>query len=211
MPNDLAQNTSASVDVFELDPEVPRIVKDYFSLDPKILTTIGDARHILRASDRSYDVIFGDSFNSYLSVPWHLLTKEFNQEISHHLAKGGIYAVNIIATKTGEGSALYESVDKTLRETFPFVEAYAFGEKVGDVQNIVFLSSQAPLDRWIALGRDTRILSATPEVFEKRRVLTPPEKGMVLTDDHAPTDTMLLPIARRTLPASIQLYYGMTN
>jgi len=211
MPNDLARNTPASVDVYEIDPEVPLIVEKYFTLDPKITTTIGDARTLLRKDKGTYDIIVGDSFNSYLSVPWHLLTKEFNRDITQRLAPEGIYAVNVISPIVGEGSALYRSVDRTLRQTFSFVEAYRFGEDSKDIQNIVFLASQTPLDRWLALGKETAVLSGKAEVFENRRIHVAPTSGIVLTDDHAPTDTMLLPIAKRALPSSIGLYHAMTH
>ena len=119
MPNDLAQ-TPGSVNVYELDPELPAIVEEYFSIDPKIETQIGDARTLLRCSDKVYDIIIGDSFNSYLSVPWHLLTKQWNDEVATHLQKDGVYAVNIITTIDGEGNDMYQSVDTNIRAKFPF-------------------------------------------------------------------------------------------
>jgi hypothetical protein len=210
MPNALAQ-TPGAVDVYELDPDVPPIVEEYFSIDPKIVTHIGDARHLLRKTDETYDIIMGDSFNSYLAVPWHLLTREFNKEVATHLAENGIYAVNIIATIDGEGHDLYESVDATLRATFPFVEVYVFGDDPSQIQNIIFLASQSPLDRWVDFGKKTTVLPGGKETFEPRRIVRHSIAGEMLTDDHAPTDTMLLPVAKRGLPFSIQLYYGMTN
>jgi len=210
MPNDLAQ-TPASVSVYELDPALPPIVEEYFSLNPKIMTTIGDARTLLRRENQTYDIIVGDSFNSYLSVPWHLLTREWNEEVAQHLRANGVYAVNIISTLEGEGSELYLSVDATLRETFPFVEAYAFGDNPEHIQNVFFLASRTSLEPWISLGKSLSILAGHTEKFEDRRVQAPPTPSAILTDDHAPTDTMLLPIAERALPASIRLYYGMTR
>jgi spermidine synthase len=211
MPNALASDTRAMVDVFEIDPEIPPIVERFFSIHPKISTTIGDARVLLHRSQRSYDIIIGDSFNSYLSVPWHLLTREWNDVVSTHLAEGGVYAVNIISARSGPRSALYASVARTLEESFPFVEAYAFGNKEEDVQNIVFLASKKDLSTWNERARATQVLPGTSQTFDHYRLSSLPTDGLLLTDDHAPTDTQLIPVAEKSLPYSVGLYWTLVD
>ena len=151
-PNELARLSSSSVEVLEVDPEVPRIAEQFFPIDPKIETTVNDARIFLTRSPQHYNLIVGDAFSSYISVPWHLLTKEFDILVSTHLNPNGIYAINIISGVSGEKSALYASVYATLKNVFPHVEAYAFGSDKAEAQNIVLVASQSSLDPLITKG-----------------------------------------------------------
>ena len=104
---------------------------------------------------------------------------------------------------------LYASVARTIRESFPFVEAYAFGEKKADTQNIVLLASHSDLSVWKQRGSVTRVLPGTPQTFEQYRVLELPAGGILLTDDHAPTDTQLTAVAEDSLPSSVGLYWSL--
>ncbi len=206
VPNDLARYSSSSVLVIEIDPEVPGIAQRYFPVDRNVHTQIGDARIFFRRSKDSYDFIFGDAFSSSVSVPWHLLTKEFDTSIAEHLSSHGVYVVNIISAVKGDKNDLYRAVDETLRSVFPYVESYAFGTDLTGPQNIVFASSYSPLDPLVEKGSTTEVVLGARETFEHMRVTEKHEKGIILTDDYAPTEMLLAPVTRLTLSSSIALH-----
>jgi hypothetical protein len=93
------------IDVAELDPAVLLAVQQEMGLDPDGLisksTRLGDARNFVqdqvRRSDKpQYDFIYGDAFNDF-SVPWHLTTREFTDDVRKLLDPArGVYLVNII-------------------------------------------------------------------------------------------------------------------
>jgi spermidine synthase len=211
MPSDLARTPGTSVTVYELDPEVPSIAKQYFSPDPRINTLIGDARVLLRRDAHQYDLIVGDSFQSFLSIPWHLLTKEFHDEIAEHLTPKGVYAVNIVSAVEGDKSILFRSVVRTLQETFPYLTAYHFGGDAKTQQNIMILASRQSLDEWIELGKDTQILPGKSLVEAYRIKNMPSQDGVMLTDSYAPTDTLLSSMIGGTLRQSILMYQQFTR
>ena len=72
------------VSVVELDPEMISVGNAFFDLEKyNIKTIVGDAKVVINKNEEKYDVIFGDAYNSFISVPWYLLTKE---ELMENLA-----------------------------------------------------------------------------------------------------------------------------
>ncbi len=208
-PNELARLSSSSVEVLEVDPEVPHIAQQFFPIDPKIQTSVNDARIFLTHSDQHYDLIVGDAFSSYISVPWHLLTKEFDVSVSQHLNQNGVYAINIISGVKGEKSALYAAVYSTLKQVFPYVEVYAFGGGEPEAQNIVLIASRSSLNDLVAKGKIINIVAGKSGVFENIRLRNTPQQGMILTDDYAPTEKLLSPITEAILSRSILLHQSV--
>jgi len=103
---------SSVVEVAEIDPAVTEAVRKELGLPPsdqtRIVNIVGDARNVLDDRLRKnslakstggapvlYDFAFGDAFNDF-SIPWHLVTAEFNRKIQSALKAHGIYLVNII-------------------------------------------------------------------------------------------------------------------
>ncbi len=87
------------VRIYEIDPEVERYSRQYFTyFDKSAATTeviIGDGRLSLeREENQDYDVLILDAFSSD-SIPLHLLTREAFDTYQRHLAPGGILAANM--------------------------------------------------------------------------------------------------------------------
>ena len=109
----------ARIDVVEIDPEVTRVVYEYLGL-PRSTTIRSfneDGRwFVMNSKDKGrYDFIFGDAFND-LSIPYHLTTKEFNQQMKELLKPDGFLIANLIDSVT-EGLFL-PSYIRTLEEVF---------------------------------------------------------------------------------------------
>jgi predicted membrane channel-forming protein YqfA (hemolysin III family) len=87
------------VRIYEIDPEVERYSREYFTyFDRTPATTevvIGDGRLSLeREEDQAFDLLILDAFSSD-SIPMHLLTKEAFDTYLRHLAPDGILAANM--------------------------------------------------------------------------------------------------------------------
>ena len=142
----LATRPNVEVDVIEIDPGVTAVAREFFELtdDPRLRIFHEDARRFLRRTrndPQKYDFLFGDAFNSYYGIPFHLLTKECLEEISSRLNDDGLYMVNIIASAEGPKHKLFQAFHRTLSEVFPRVDVFAIESPTrGDcVQNLVFV------------------------------------------------------------------------
>jgi spermidine synthase len=153
---------------------------------------VGDARRGVQARpDDSTDLVVGDAFGSR-SVPWHLTTREFLEEVDDVLEPGGVYALNMI---DGREQQFARAEAATLADVFTYVAVLArpdtlAGEHSG---NFVMVASQDPLP----LDGVQASLAARGDVDFAARTgvaLTDWVDGAdVLTDDFAPVDRLISP------------------
>jgi tetratricopeptide (TPR) repeat protein len=200
-------------DVAEIDPRVTEAAIQAFGLDRNttINTITMDARNyvdeLLEKQRKGeeiprYDFIYGDAFSDY-SVPFQLVTKEFNDKIAKILKDDGVYMVNLIDTYAS--SQFLGAVVNTFKETFDYV--YVITE---------FTASPLP--------RDTFVVAAAKFPFDPQTIFSSYDKNLklwylndseleylkkksravVLTDDYAPAENMLAPVVRRS--ANAELY-----
>lgn len=188
------------VNVVELDPKLERVAKDYFELNKyDIQTTIGDARITLEKDKKTYDLIVGDAYNSFISVPWYLLTKEWNEKVKSRLTPGGIYTIYFIGYLSGENNAFTKSAMRTFQETFPNFYIFSFSPSETGLGNIalVGINSSRTLDELellekLAGGRNSFLadrLVPTRNWPDNSRVL-------VLTDNFAPVEKLMAPVVK---------------
>lgn len=196
---------NSSVSVIEMDPELKKIGEDYFDLKKyEINTIIGDAKIIIDKDPQKYDLIFGDAYNSFISVPWYLLTKEWNSEIRDKLNDGGIYAINFVGSLTGKKSEITKSVINTFKLSYPNFYIFAFGTSPEKTQNIVLIgiNGELPLnedDLLEKLKREKNFL------FEK---IIPTEyftntTSTIITNNFAPIEKLMTPIMSDYLPQNL--------
>ena len=178
---------NAHMDVVEIDPVMTELAKKYFRLkdDDRLTTYHEDARRFLNRSDKKYDVIYGDAFNSFSSVPFQLTTKEAIQLEYDALNDGGVVLANLI-------SSIDDTSGKFLRAQFAmyrsvFTQVYLFPvtypEDGAYVQNILLVA--------IKSDKPPLFESEDPELNEylKHRWLKEVKNDLpILTDDYAPVD-----------------------
>ena len=145
----------------------------------------------------AYDIVVGDAFND-VSVPYHLTTREFNEEVRKLLTPDGLYAMNIVdAPKQGR---FLHAVVNTLRETWPHV--YVINEngllEFNQRATTVVVASNRELDEPFIRLRSAQLRPTAPVT----RIVAPDEverwlasaERVVLTDDYAPVDNYLAPL-----------------
>jgi spermidine synthase/MFS family permease len=111
-----------NVEVVEIDPGVTEIAHRKLGLrrDTKIRTINMDGRQYVaeKAPKGHYQLVVQDAVND-LSVPYHLLTKEYNEAVKSLLTPDGAYLLTLI-DPLGTGK-LWRAAAHTMRETFPNV------------------------------------------------------------------------------------------
>jgi len=195
-PIDFLKRFPASeMTVVEIDPKVTEVAKNYFKLkaDPRLKIIHEDARIFLNNNQETFDVIYGDAFASFFSVPFQLTSKEAIGKIYNSLTKDGIFVLNLISSIEGEKSIFFQAEYKTLKEYFGQIyifPTYYFDQNSAEKhQNLILIAT-----------KDKNRLSKT-ELLEKAnssqkdlvknlwdQEIIIDENTKVLTDDFAPVD-----------------------
>jgi len=195
------------VDVAEIDPAVTEAAMQAFGLkrDTTINTFTMDARNyvdeLLKKIQKAekiprYDFIYEDAVNDY-SVPYQLVTKEFNDKIYQILKDDGVYMVNVIDIY--DSGLFLGACVNTLEKTFPYVHVVTKNKARSkrntfviiaskEYFNLEGLNSEEPAkdsDLWILSDSDMETLRK-----KARRI--------VLTDNYAPVENMLAPVVRQS-------------
>jgi spermidine synthase len=179
--------------VSEIDEEVTEVAKrDFFLRDtPRIEIVNKDARPVLRDLPKGerFDVILGDAYGD-LAVPFHLVTREFDQLIEDRLEPDGLFMANII---DGVHYDFLRSFIHTAKQVFPYVDLLAVpGEGTnGQRATFVVAASKQPIPRLPT--------TAAPEQLNE---FLAQREATTLTDDHVPVDQLLAPVFRQRLNES---------
>lgn len=175
--------------VLEIDSKLVDIGRDDLGFEDEAVVVVDDARRSLQAVEPgSLDLVVGDAFSG-LSVPWHLTTVEFVEEISARLRPDGIYTVNVIDY---DEAPFARSAIATLGEAFEHVavlapSGYFDGSQGG---NYVLVGSNRPLDvaaieSKIAARVGSEVVITGHDLARFIGGATP------LVDDFAPVDQMI--------------------
>jgi spermidine synthase/MFS family permease len=110
------------VDVVEIDPKVTWVAYEHLGLksNPHLNSIHMDGRQFVseRATPGSYQLVVQDAVND-LSVPAHLMTREYNDAIKAVLEPKGVYLLTIIdCVATGK---LWKAAMATLKKSFEHV------------------------------------------------------------------------------------------
>jgi spermidine synthase len=194
--------------VIEIDPMVTEINHRELGLsrETRIRSINHDARQAIHrwSEEEKMDLVFGDAFNDF-SIPFHLTTIEFHQELKARMAQDGVYALNIIDdAKYGNFLA---AMTKTLRSIWKHVYLISGSRDIAPRRNtFILMASDEPLDltRWLqvetfaaaefdgkVLNR-AEMLSFIPE--EDLQTFLDERTVEVLRDELVPTDRYLAPV-----------------
>jgi spermidine synthase len=181
----LATRPGSSAEVLEVDEELVEFDEERLGLEPTpgLEIRVGDARvEMLSRPEDSADVVVGDAFGN-LSVPWHLATVEWGEEVKRVLKPDGLYALNVIDVG---GLELLRAEAATLLETFDHVRMVSYGEdeKAIGGNSVLFASDRQIPDRALLEYEGiTGLSEATLESFAAG--------AEVLRDNFAPADQLL--------------------
>ncbi|UCF34668.1 MAG: fused MFS/spermidine synthase [Phycisphaerales bacterium] len=197
------------IEVSEIDPVVTEAAEVGMALKPDHPFVIYDmdagnvVTDLIQRMERgedvpTFDFVYGDSFNHF-SVPFHLVTLEFNEKIRRLLAPDGVYLLNLIDS-FHSGRFLGAVID-TMEQTFSYVRVLTSTPVTEDWRircTFSIVASQEPLDL-------TDIGCDYPEYPFMECYVMPDEQvreaversgGVILTDDYAPVENLLAPVVR---------------
>jgi hypothetical protein len=137
----------ASITVVDIDQIVVDMVRDHYPFlrdletrktatgMPRLRLVVQDARQFIRfqakdeSRDHPYDLVILDAYTSGSTIPPHLMTREFFQQIGDILHESGILLGNIIGSYTGEKHQVLGGAMRAMRaagltelRNFPIIE-----------------------------------------------------------------------------------------
>ncbi|MBM4136858.1 MAG: spermidine synthase [Nitrospira sp.] len=185
----------ARLDVVEIDPMLTELAKQYFNLkdDPRLAIHHEDGRTFLNRTKNKYDVIFGDAFSTFYTLPYQLTTREMVKKMYETLNDDGVVLINIISSIEGEKGKFLRAEYATFKNVFP--QAYLF--PVNDfregslVQNIMLIALKSK--------KKPSFENSNPELNEYLKHLWTKEikKDIpILTDNYAPVDNYIIKIIK---------------
>lgn len=194
---------TCQIDIIEIDPAITKAAAEAFGLQTDCGFNIihQEARQYInnrtgRLASQSptdkYDFIFLDAVNDF-SVPYQLITKEFHEKIAELLKPDGIFAYVVIDI-LGQGRFL-GSNHKTLNRTFE--HTYVFYQDIPDTMRntFVLIASNQNLNSKTLLDHDFRMdVKLLDDLYIKSFLDN--KSTVVLTDDFAPIESLLLPVFR---------------
>ena len=162
----------------------------------KIISHHMDGRQFVqeRAERGHYHVVAQDAVND-LSVPYHIMTKEYNDAVKRLLTKDGVYLLTVI-DEFEEGELMRAAV-RTLKQSFAHVNVTAASAvwESGGRQVYVLYAADQPFDR-----EGLRQALKRQGVEEARTVAMPDDQQdayidkkphIILTDAYAPVDNLM--------------------
>ena len=202
------------IDVAEIDPAVTRAAIQAFGLERNTtINTINmDARNYVDklleqkhsgGEIPQYDFIYGDAFNGY-SVPFQLVTREFNEKISAILRDDGVYMINVV--DIFDSGLFVGSAINTLEETFPYVYVVTENKNYSIRNTFVIIAAKHELDLKNIISQykreELKIWYLDASDISKLGQKT---RQLVLTDDYCPVENLLSPVVKRDRDESIVL------
>jgi spermidine synthase len=191
-------------EVVEIDPAVTQVAYEELGLpvNTSIITFNQDARFFLmqRSALDKYDIVIGDIFNDF-STPYHLTTLEYDRLVKANMNLDGVYLVNIIGDYV-EGKYM-PAMLHTLKHTFDYV--YLFGshkswDAAGPGTYVILATDHqielANYNYFVTSGGKKRIIGNVHNEIKLERYLAERDP-LLLTDDHVPTDILILPLLEK--------------
>jgi spermidine synthase len=186
----------------EIDPEVVAVAREYFAFAPDAndRVIVGDGRRELERQVDGADIVVVDAYYSD-SLPFHLVTKEFDALCAKKLGPAGVVAVNFGGDLTGRRNQLFWAAVRTLGEVFPRVYVFSQELRAGAPVfrgNAIVIATRSPerLDPGTLADRAKAVAErlGRPGISEWAGRLYEGEMrtaGLpVLTDAYSPTDAL---------------------
>ncbi len=180
-----------AIDGVEIDPEIVALGRRYFDMrEPNLRVHVTDGRAFLGTCGRSYDWVVVDAYQGS-DIPFHLVTKEFFEQVRECLGPEGVLAINI-AWWTPNDAELLRRIVATVETAFPSVYVVTgISAKSGAV--LLAGGEEASPAHILASAEAVGHQGLTPiareacaEGFPKISIVA--GVGEPLTDDRAPVD-----------------------
>ena len=187
------------VNVVEIDQEVVNVGSEFFAVpeDERLKISTNDGRIFLRNTNEKYNIIVLDAYDkSY--VPFHLMTREFNELVYDRLTEDGVFISNIITSIEGNSADLFLAEIKTMKSVFPNVYIYpVISDQQTVIQNVIVVAhkQEDSVTKFELLARkdnaSVELVQAIENEYKKNIDL---ESYKILNDNFAPVENYLNPL-----------------
>ena len=187
------------VNVVEIDHEGVNVGSEFFAVpeDERLKISTNDGRIFLRNTNEKYNIIILDAYDkSY--VPFHLMTREFNELVYEHLTEDGVFISNIITSIEGNSADLFLAEIKTMKSVFPNVYIYpVISDQQTVIQNVIVVAhkQEDSVTKFELLARQdnasVELVQAIENEYKKNINL---ESYKILDDNFAPVENYLNPL-----------------
>jgi spermidine synthase len=194
---------SAAIEVVEIDPGVTETAYRELGLarDTRIVSHNLDGRQYVHemAPRGAYDLIVQDAVND-LSVPYHIMTKEYNDDVSRLLKDDGVYLLTVIDLY--QDGQLLRSAIRTMMQTFPEVHLLSAHPSWNSSASSVFViyGSKQPLDleavRAALQRQGVAQMNTIAQPHDQTLAYVADGPQIVLTDQYAPVDNLIAALFR---------------
>ena len=180
----------AKVTVAELDPQVTAVAQQALYVNTNAMQVIHhDARTVLQTVQDHFDVVVTDVFHD-ISVPYHMITREFAQAVKRKLDPEGLYLINIV--DAFPDAKLVKSLIKTLQTEFSYVDVWLEEqpEQATRLTFVISANNTRPLPQEITAHRgfQRRWLRMNHSLLTTGTAM---HELPVLTDDYVPVERLL--------------------
>ena len=203
-----------NVQVVEIDPGVTEIAHRKLGLprNTNIQSFNLDGRQYVveRAPKANYDLVIQDAVND-LSVPYHLMTKQYNDAVKAILKPDGAYMLTIIDSL--EDGKLWRAGFHTMRQTFPHVTLLGPGNPSDPLEDAWTPNRLSGRSVYVIMGTmeefnpetlEATLLAQGVNTFWTRKLpqdtldkLLAKMKPIILTDQFAPVDNLMADVFRK--------------
>jgi spermidine synthase len=185
----------ATIDVVEIDPDIPEIAERYFAYAKSAGTNIiiKDGRDFINRNGEKYDLIFVDAYTTH-NIPFQLTTQEFYRKVRKALKPHGIVSVNI--ANLGKAQFIASEL-KTIKSVFPQLEVYVcpsqsnympFAAPEWKSARAAWKKKAEKIDTDLKFSYKMKDIMATR--MKKTELDEMIKDAIILTDDYAPVETM---------------------
>lgn len=175
---------NSSITVIEIDNKLKDISEEYFYFEDsnKIKIIEEDGRTAIRKlPKKSFDVILLDAYNSELSIPFHLTTKEFFEDLQKISKEESLIIINIVGTIGGTRDDFTFSMIKTVQSVFSniILKRTEVNDKMITSQNFILIASNKKIPQNIIEDEKT---------INYMTIKNQDAKGIILTDSFSPIE-----------------------
>jgi len=195
---------NSSVTVVELDPVVIEAANKYFRLSEysNITTVKDDARRFLNDSTGNYDFAFIDVFNGLISIPSHLVTIEFFQELKASLSSSGVVMMNLVGSANSDENDVSHAIHNTVKSVFNNVHVYTTvpeNSNASSLTNVIIFASDQLIDPNGVEFKDDSELNHLINTYRPEFSNHDSVGNLVLTDFRNPIDKLFSELLMKSL------------
>jgi predicted membrane-bound spermidine synthase len=188
----------------EIDPEVIAVADRYLGLDRSHLeTVVADGRAWLRGNEAKFDLIILDAYRQP-SIPAHLATVEYFEEVRAHLSSGGLAVMNVFGP--AGRSRLLDGLGASWAHVFPNPQILLGPEFSGMASHLLFGGPAVPLDtRRHAYAEIPHAIRQAWKLLQGVRSYRADPEVALWTDDRAPVELLTDHAYRKLRPRNAEL------